>query len=1001
MSGGPDFLPDFFPELAPTPGTFQLGIFNSERLLEFIRALPVSPKENAVLVIKPCFNLEPRNYFWWVAFNHPHARVKPHKTSSSVISDLAGRHRDSGSFGIVYSSKTKPREAVRKVLKLDDQDSTEELLDSWIHAAQEFMTFCKIYPHKEFQKLRLEVVSDFEGEQFRTELCSVRMTLEDLGPQNLYQYARSPGSLCYSPNFFEKFPFFYSILGDVLIQLADLQSPEKPELERLVHLDVKPKNIVISSPGGASSLPSLPRARLIDFGAALPRSLCAEDKTFRSTFPDIRAAFFQVPNHEYVDAWSLGVALLDCLVSFDYKKNFLDWIRELLLEPISWTDEEKEDRCKSVEAAFKSKCEECRTLILGSLELLTEPLLKTHWAAAIEVILWLVEIERQKRLPAELFESMGRYLKSFSAAMWSQRGKINTGADLDSAVFDVEIPQALINRLARLYPEDLWSPENPQGYLKFSMAAFTPSAGGAGAGAGAGVVNPKNEGLYCFDSFSDFLKFFADLDINHVKTSYPYAFVIKQDPEGEISLNCKKMITKPGMDSVTESRYRANRDTFSQGSYGVVIPSKKHPGTHVKKIMFISPQEAKSGRLLMEALKEFRVFSLMNPGASQRLYLEVNDRHYSGMRRKASTEQRINIRFTFPHLGHGDLDHFLSRAYDKEVPDRLGFPADFPKKNSFKYKMICLSFIGKILGQLGNLWQEEKWAHLDVKPGNICVQYLPEKDRFEVSLIDAGAALCADARFPMFQFENFTKVRRTTYEDIETLFYKKPYTHSPAKDAFSLGVVLMDLFADIDNVNYFYDYIYYFYPPEDDEQIFSCFSCPDGDTTWAPPSLLELKFFWQENLRETSAKFLEEALSEFEGSPIFDLIRVHMTACSKLFFRLGHADPEHRMRPEDYASVSVYLTQLTEAFLSGSELLVLETLPIPEILKADLPCDLDTHVHSDPRSGAPAGAGAAAGLATVFLHRPAVLETVQEEAPDSGSGSDSFSGSGEEWELGA
>ncbi len=494
------------------------GIFTTSGLLKFVSMLiksdRINPVHNTVLVIRPYFNfdLNPdlNEALWKLELNHPDKRIKP---ASAFFAHLALRY--SGVFGEVYESKKRPGESVKKIIRpasyfypSEFKNSIENLSFFWESVIKEFMTFCQFYPDEAVQKIStkisqkicLEVHSHSEGTDFTTGRCAARMTLKDLGLYNLDQYCALPCSLMRSSNFFEKYAFVFSILGDLLKQLGGV---------KIAHLDIKEDNMIIKP---SKDTLELPLAYLADFGGSLPLDLLAGDTRPRSTYPDIRAAVFETPSHEQVDAWSLGVSILNSLNLpgvYYYFSFFLRPIEQLLTtekaHKRSVSQEDLETLTHGFECEFKKWSKNFKDRLIRDLDLAgthaSAPLLKTHWIGAIEIILWLTEVERIKRLPIELFEPMGGYLKSFSAVLWSERTKVMLStAALDPVVFDLPIPQALINRLARLYSEDLFSPKNPSGFLKFSMKAFSRDAvsavfGFGGAGAAAGSASSASSGV--------------------------------------------------------------------------------------------------------------------------------------------------------------------------------------------------------------------------------------------------------------------------------------------------------------------------------------------------------------------------------------------------------------------------------------------------------------------------------------------------------------------------
>lgn len=413
----------------------KLSLKDLEMLVD--ACIPKTPYENAVLVIWPAGDGS-----WSADFSNQAGWVKPKKMD---LNSFVGRKlRGGGSFGVVYESKKRPGALVRKILRPErfifergpavytpytPEDrarcSQKEQREFWKAAVKEFVDFCSTYPDAPghlFQKLRLEQRADVPSElaEFKSRFCAARMSLQDLGAQNFHQYVLSQDSLYRSPNRFARHAFIFSVLADVLLQLAALQDPSMPDpSRRRVHLDVKELNIIIkTNPSG------LPSAYLVDFGGSLHPDLCATDTVIRSTYPDIRAFILDQPHHPSADVWSLGVMILSYLSDssrFNYERDFMDPMtvekREKAGKP-----EELEALVLLLEGQFLNKCAQLKRYFLtGDRISGVPPSLREHYKNAIGIIFWLIDTDREARMKASEFAQISEYLKLVGRALWANK----------------------------------------------------------------------------------------------------------------------------------------------------------------------------------------------------------------------------------------------------------------------------------------------------------------------------------------------------------------------------------------------------------------------------------------------------------------------------------------------------------------------------------------------------------------------------------------------------
>jgi len=292
-----------------------------------------------------------------------------------------------------------------------------------------------------------------------------------------------------------------------------------------------------------------------------------------------------------------------------------------------------------------------------------------------------------------------------------------------------------------------------------------------------------------FNHFTGVLDYFKTNNLS-AENNYAHALVLKQVPADSpdcagsflwrLSFNRAIKTNRP------VGPYRDQKAYPHQGSYGVVISSKRRPAEAVKKILFMIRSDEEKPDLFPEAIKEFGLFAAMNPGfKNYRLYLDSN-----ALIKRTPGSQDINIRMTFEKLDGASLEDHL------EVLD--------PDLGQIFVKDLASTGLAMRIGAgiFKDLYQLAQWgyAHLDIKPANVMLtsEYLEEQARsaLRAQLIDYGAALHRSDIPGKFDYRP-----RTTYRDFNArLNYfscgsgsgDPEQGHGPKVDAWSVGLVLLE-----------------------------------------------------------------------------------------------------------------------------------------------------------------------------------------------------------------
>ncbi len=390
-------------------------------------------------------------------------------SSASAVAEKPEDSIKGGTYGDIIFSKKEPEEAeeglryLKKILKLDSYIlsergtvSPEELLFISSLFFKEFHIFTLMNPLYVHFKFSLEIKGG--------SLLAARFRMPQLGTQTLWhyflQFAPRPCEPLDPRKIFHKFAAGYSITSQLLSQLKRL-SELGSSVGSCAHLDLKSANVVVAS----DKDDQLPRAFLIDYGAALAETEFSDPefiRRVRTTVRDARELCFpgRHPYGYFMDAFSLGIVGFASLGLYDYHSQFLSIveggmprIKNCLDETLK--EEMREDLALDMEEELASDLKDMRKEAVSFLALVGQnhPVFLIHWKAAFEVLLWLAEIKPENRLGLENFLEIAEYLKNFSEDLYAF-----LKTDLSQApVFRASIPGILLERLSVKYPSENFS----------------------------------------------------------------------------------------------------------------------------------------------------------------------------------------------------------------------------------------------------------------------------------------------------------------------------------------------------------------------------------------------------------------------------------------------------------------------------------------------------------------------------------------------------------------